>query len=106
MTVKIDSRFVTVDETADVLGVSSRRVKELRKIIECVKEGRRASGISWIAPAASSRSLGTAPVHFAAKKRKSLSAKLPSKSARAKSVPKSKELRGTKRRGKKSKTAR
>src|ERR1039458_8635199 len=52
MTVKIDSRFATSDETAEVLGLPSKRVKELRKLIEASMKARRASGISWVAPAA------------------------------------------------------
>ena len=34
MAVRLNSRFATAEETADVLRVSSKRAKELRKLIE------------------------------------------------------------------------
>jgi hypothetical protein len=70
MTVRITSRFATPNETARVLGVSSKRVKELAKLIDANMEARRASGISWIAPAASRKAFKAAHRRIAKKKSK------------------------------------
>jgi hypothetical protein len=41
MAVRLNSRFATADETADVLSLSSKRAKELRKLIGASNGARR-----------------------------------------------------------------
>ena len=52
MTVIIDSRFATARETADVLGVSSQRVKQLAKLVDASMKAQRANGACGTAPTA------------------------------------------------------
>ena len=92
MGVRIDSRFVT-EETAKILGLSPRRVRELKKLMEANEPGnRRPRTISG-------RSRNGMKAAFAAFK------KSDSRSARNGSPNRSKARRGTQRRGTKSKTA-
>jgi len=51
MTTKVDSRFATPKDTASILGVSARRVRELTRLIESIKRSRRSKGVSWVPPA-------------------------------------------------------
>lgn len=102
MTVRIDSRFATANETADVLGVSRQRVKQLKKLIYASMKARRASGISWTAPAGSRKAPQVACARIAAKKSRMMSPG----SLRTKPSRKSNAPRRTLKRGKKSKTAR
>lgn len=106
MTVRINCRSATVNETADVLGVSAKRVKELRTIIEHAKKSRRAMGISWTPPAATSKSLGAVIDHTAEKGRRYSAVKPFSESSKIKRLKRSKGPRRTKRRGKKTKSTR
>jgi hypothetical protein len=50
MTTRIDAPFATSDETAAILGVSSKRVAELRHIMESAETPRRRKGIPWTPP--------------------------------------------------------
>jgi len=106
MTVRINSRSATVAETAAVLGVSAKRVRELRTIIDHAKASRRAMGISWTPPAATSKSLGAVIAHTVKKRRKNSGVKPFSESSKIKHLKRSKGPLRTKRRGKKSKSTR
>ena len=93
MGVRIDSRFVTTDETAKILGVSHRRVRELKKLIEADK-----------IPATARRAISA----LTRKRMKKAFARFKSDSRSAKngSPNRSKTRRGTKKRGKKTKATR
>lgn len=106
MTIRIDTQFITSNKTADVLGVSSRRVEQLRKIIDGSKIARKANGISWAPPAATFKSLARTGAEFGRIKSKKSSRKLSVNSSGTKSFKKSKAPRRTKKRGKKSKSTR
>ena|ERR1700676_95272 len=105
MAVKLHSRFATADETAQVLGVSSKRVKEIKKLIDESIKSRRDSGIPWIAPAASRNALIEAHFHHAKKSGK-FTKTLSTRSRRTRTSKKSSTPRRTQKRGKKTKTAR
>ena len=99
MPVKIDSRFPTPEETAELFGVSAKRVRELRKMVEASINAKRAMGISWVAPASTRSALKAASSTKYAME-------TPLDAGTIKKRKKSKTSRRTKRRGKKSKTAR
>ena len=101
MAVKIDSRFATSDETAEVLGLPSKRVKELRKLIEASVKARRASGISWVAPAATRSALSALTPGDSEKV-----TKRPSTLRKTKRSEKSESRRRTQKRAKRSQKAR
>jgi hypothetical protein len=98
MSVKIDSRFATAREIADVLGVSEKRVRELAKLVDSSKTARRAGGISWTAPA-KSRDASS----LALKLKRARTFEL-SDSHHFKPSKKSKAIKRNQKRGKKSKT--
>jgi hypothetical protein len=99
MTERIDSRFATANETADVLGVRPRRVKELARLVKASMKARKASGISWRAPASTRKALrADASEVFNILAKVAYSREKPS--------TKSKGSRRKQRRGKKSKTVR
>jgi hypothetical protein len=105
MTVRINSRFATADETADVLRVSSKRVKELRKLVDASVRARRANGISWLPPAATLKSLHE--VLSENQRRSSTSfADSATLSTRPKNSKRSKSPLGVQKRGKKSNSSR
>ena len=106
MTVIIDSRFATARETADVLGVSSQRVKQLAKLVDASMNAQRVNGTSRTAPTAGRKSYVMARAG-AAKKKPRIFAKTSSVDfPGTRSSKKSKVPRRKPGRGKKSKTAR
>jgi len=96
MGVRINSRFVTTEETAKILGVPPRRVRELEKLMDA---NEAASGHRRTI---SSRSRDGAKAASAAFKYK----RSDSGSARNGSPNRSRTRRGTQKRGKKSNTTR
>jgi hypothetical protein len=96
MGVRINSRFVTTEETAKILGVPPRRVRELKKLMDANEAaGRHLRTIS-------SRSRDGVKAPSVAFKFK----RSDSGSARNGSPNRSKTRRGTQKRGKRSKIAR
>ena len=106
MTVRIDSPFATADETADALGVSSQRVKELARLVYGGINARRANGNSRTAPTASQRGCGVARTGIAKRKYKMSAKKSSVASLTTRPFKKSKAIRRKPRRGKKSKASR
>lgn len=91
MGVRIDSRFVTTEETAKILGVSRRRVRELTKLMDELATSGHQRKISG-------RSRNGTKIAFVAKSA--------SRSAKNGSPNRSKTRRGTQKRGKKAKATR
>jgi hypothetical protein len=106
MTVIIDSRFATARETADVLGVSSQRVKQLAKLVDASMKAQRANGISGTAPTAGRKQYVMARAGIAKRKSKIFANKSSVDFPETRPSKKSKAPRRKPRRGKKSKTAR
>ena len=106
MTVIIDSRFATARETADVLGVSSQRVKQLAKLVDDGMKAQRANGTSGPAPTARRKSYVMARAGTAKKKPKIFAKASSMDFPGTKPSKKSKAPRRKPGRGEKSKTAR
>ena len=94
MATKVDSRFATPEDAAFVLGVSARRVQELKKLIESTVRSRRSEGVSWVPPAVPRLEMV------------SKEAKSKGQATRSRTSRKSKTYRGTGKRGKPSKKSR
>jgi hypothetical protein len=99
MPVKIDSRFPTPEETAEIFGVPAKRARELRKMVDASINARRTMGIAWVAPASARSALRAASV----KKRAAVT---PLDGAATTKSERSRISRRADGRGKKTKTAR
>src|ERR1700733_4399134 len=106
MTVRIDSRFASSNETADVLGMSRERLKQLTKLIDKNIKARGVNGVSWAAPSAHRMAQKVGSAQSPRRKSVNHARKLSRESITTHPSRKSKVPRRTKKRGKKSKTSR
>jgi hypothetical protein len=106
MAVKIDSRFATADETANVLGVSSRRVKQLAKLVAASLKTRWGNGIPRTAPTGGLKGHVVARAGTEGQKTKTFAKKSSAGSLGTGSPKNFNSPRRKSRRGKKSKAAR